>query len=284
MGIKSESFTALKNLVVLAPAGAAKRENFENVWRSDATYEKLLSDMQRLRGRIYVRDGAIEPSALTADGRHKSSCDVRSWHLLALNSAGRVLGCMRIFRPNLTRFDTLNLRRAALVRSRSWCPQLYASIRSELSAARIAGFSYIEIGGWALTEELRGTTEALRAVLATYAWAQHIGGALGIATATERNGSRFILRRLGGKPFEWNGEELPPYEDNQYRCKMELLRFDSRAPDSKYRDVVDSMRRQFPKIAVVCPTESAPWEGIGESLRRLVSTPLWTEELLAGFC
>ncbi|MCU1257890.1 MAG: hypothetical protein JWO80_775 [Bryobacterales bacterium] len=283
MNLKSASFTTLKNLVLLAPAGAARKESFENVWRSNAIYSKLLADMQRLRGRVYLQDGAIEDSALTPDGRHQSECDESSWHLLTLDAAGRVLGCMRYFRPNLTRFDTLNLRRAALAKSRTWCPELYASIRAELAAARRARFSYIEVGGWALTEQLRGTTEALRGVLATYAWAQHIGGALGIATATERNGSRLILRRLGGRPFEWEGEELPPYQDHHYRCKMELLRFDSREPNAKYRDVVDSMRQQFPRISVVCPTDSVPWQAFGASLLRLAATPLWTEELMAGF-
>jgi hypothetical protein len=284
MSLNSNSFTTLKDLVLLAPAGAARKESFENVWRSNATYSKLLTDMQRLRGRVYLQDGAIEDSALTPDGRHQSDCDESSWHLLALNTAGRVLGCMRYFRPQLTRFDALNIRRAALAKSRTWCPQLYTSIRSEIAAARRARFSYIEIGGWALTEELRGTTEALRAVLATYAWAQHIGGAIGIATATERNGSRMILRRLGGRPFESEGEELPPYEDHHYRCKMELLRFDSREPNPKYSTLVDSMREQIPKIAVVCRTDDAPWQKVGASLRRLAGTPLWTEELIAGFC
>jgi hypothetical protein len=41
------------------------------------------------------------------------------------------------------------------------------------------------------------------------ALAQIQGGPLGITTATERNGSASILRRLGGRPLEWDGAAQP---------------------------------------------------------------------------
>lgn len=239
--------------------------------------------MQRLRGLIYLEDGALSESALTSDGRHESAFDPGSWHLLTVDGAGRVLGCLRYFRPNLSRFNRFNMRRAALLKARTWCPQLHQAIRSELAGAKRAGLSYIEVGGWALAHELRGTTEALRGVLATYAWSQHIGGAVGLCTATERNSSRMILKRLGGQPLEVAGEHALPYYDQEYRCHMELLRFDSREPNEKYRNSIESMRQHFAEIPVVCAAQNAPWRKMAASFNKLANTPLWTEELIAGF-
>ena len=115
-----------------------------------------------------------------------------------------------------------------------WGEGFRASIGAELESARGAGFAYVEVGGWALDPAVRGTSEALKSVLATYALAQLQGGAIGVSTATERNGSARILRRLGGRPLEWAGSEIPPYFDENYGCAMEILRFDSRYPTPRY--------------------------------------------------
>jgi len=283
MNQKSTSFGSLKNLVLLAPVGSRMPGRFDNIWRSDETYGRLLSEMQRLRGVVYLEDGALAASALTSDGRHESAFDPASWHLLTVDRAGRVLACLRYFRPNLTRFHFFNMRRAALLKARAWCPQLHHAIRAELIGARRAGLSYIEVGGWALAHELRGTTEALRGVLATYAWSQHIGGALGLCTATERNSSRMILKRLGGKPLEAAGAHALPYYDQEYQCHMELLRFDSREPNPKYQNSIEAMRNRFCEVPVVCAAQKAPWRSVAAKVSRLANIPLWTEELIAGF-
>ncbi len=283
MNQQFSSFGSLRNLVLLAPAATALTGRFDNVWRSDETYGRLLTEMQRLRGLVYLEDGALPASALTSDGRHVSAFDPASWHLLTVNRAGRVLACLRYFRPNLTRFHKFNMRRAALLKARSWCPQLHHAIRSELIGARRARLSYIEVGGWALAQELRGTTEALRGVLATYAWSQHIGGALGLCTATERNSSRMILKRLGGQPLHVEGTHALPYYDQEYQCHMELLRFDSREPNLKYRHSIEAMRERFAEVPVVCAAPKGRWRNMAASLSKLANAPVWTEELVAGF-
>jgi hypothetical protein len=55
----------------------------------------MLAEMQRLRGSVYLRDGAIQKHELTADGRHRLSVDEQSWHILLVDGAKRVKGCMR---------------------------------------------------------------------------------------------------------------------------------------------------------------------------------------------
>lgn len=254
-------------MVLLAPAGACLRPFSGPVTVSDRVHGELVSQMQRLRGEIYLRDGAIQAPQLTL-GRHISPSDEESWHLLTVQSDGMIVGCVRFLRhPNTVRCHQLRVSDAPLAHSGDWATGFIASIDSELEAARRVNFSYVEIGGWALAPELRGSAAALHTVLSTYALAQLQGGALGITTATERNGSASILRRLGGRPLEWDGAALPSYYDHSYRCGMEILRFDSRKPSARYAPMVDALRTHIATLPVFCPN-TAP---AGEKTARLFS-------------
>jgi hypothetical protein len=261
-----------RRFTLLSPPGMALRGAFHSVdndagWRSD-----LLSDMQRLRGRVYLRDGAISERDLTPDGRHVQSIDEESWHLLILNPNDRVVGCTRYLQhPASTSFNRLRVHSAAMARSPQWRGPLRRAVESELDDARRSGFSYIEVGGWALDESVRGSSDALRSVLFTFAWSQVIGGCLGLSMATHRNGSAAILRRIGGRPLEWNGQPLPPYYDPQYKCDMEVLRFDSRLPSVKYQHAIEEIRSQIPSMQVIAAEKpSTAWHGFVDRLHSRV--------------
>jgi hypothetical protein len=90
-------------------------------------------------------------------------------------------------------------------------------------------------------------------VLATYSLAQVLGNALVISTATMRNGSAPILRRIGGCSLGFNGWELPTYFDPKYNCEMQILRFDSRAPNVRYHESIEQLRRQLLNVPVITP-------------------------------
>src|SRR5262249_37720941 len=83
--------------------------------------------------------------------------------------------------------------------------------------------------------------EPLRIILATYGLLELLGGCTGVATATSRHHSSAILRRIGLRGLQWNGVEMPPYYDPQYRCEMEVLSFDSRFPNPRYREWVEQL-------------------------------------------
>jgi hypothetical protein len=258
MHFSNKTTSCGRSMVLLAPLGACLEPFSGPVTFSDRVHTELISEMQRLRGGVYLSDGAIQPSQLTYSGRHVSSSDYESWHLLTVRSDGEVQGCIKFLRhPNTVRCHQLRVSDAPLAHSDDWAARFFSSIDSELEAARNFNFSYVEIGGWALTPELRGTAEALHTVLSTYALAQIQGGALGITTATERNGSASILRRLGGRPLEWDGAALPPYFDPAYRCGMEVLRFDSRNPNARYASTVNALRSHIAALPVFCPNGTA---------------------------
>ena len=81
--------------VILPPSKAALPRFFRNVETDHERHDGLFASMQRLRGVVYVNDGAIGPSDLTADGRHALRVDEHSWHVLSLNRAGQVSSCLR---------------------------------------------------------------------------------------------------------------------------------------------------------------------------------------------
>lgn len=268
----------VRSLILLAPSGACLKPFSGQITFSPRLHARLTTEMQRLRGRVYLDDGAIRESDLRSGGRHVSDLDSESWHLLTLSATGSVLGCTR-FRQhrNTVSCNDLSVSRTPLAACPAWGPAFRASLNRELESAREAGFSYLEIGGWALAPEIRGTAEAFRSVLAIYALGSLQGGALAIGTATERNASSSILRRLGGKPLEWAGSALPRYYDANYRCGMEILKFDSRYPNPKYHAAIGELRTHIAQLPVVCPDRAGGWakaaRGFVPALTGLISSP-----------
>src|ERR1700685_3809400 len=97
-----------RSLLLLAPSGACLQRFSGQVTFSSRLHTSLTTEMQRLRGRIYLDDGAIRQSALKSGGRHVSDLDCESWHLLTLSAIGSVLGCTRFRQyPNTVSCDDL---------------------------------------------------------------------------------------------------------------------------------------------------------------------------------
>lgn len=244
---------ARTGFMLLAPSSASLSSFRGQIVSSEHIYSELLTETQRLRGRVYLEDNAITPADLTRDGRYISELDDESWHLLTMSRSGKVVGCTRFRQyPNTVTADELSVSKTPIASSDVWGRRFCRSLTGELTNARAAGFSYVEVGGWALDHEVRGSAAALNSVLATYAWSRLQGGAIGVSTATERNGSASILRRLGGKALEFLGSQVPPYYDHSYGCMMEVLRFDSRAPNPRYSGMIDSLVRELSSRPVIC--------------------------------
>lgn len=214
--------------------------------------------MQRLRGRIYLHDGAISRSELSGDGRHILPGDDRSWHLLTVSDVGEVMGCTRFLQHGRnTRFADLRISHTALAQCELWGAKLRRAIDHDLHTAALANFSFVEVGGWAIAEKIRGTSECLRSVLAIYAWSRLAGGAIGISTATERNSSASILRRLGGHSLKTEHQDIPAYYEPRHRCTMHLLRYDSRRPAPRYERSVQALQKTMAGIPVILPDRPA---------------------------
>ena len=241
-----------QQLILLAPRNADIPAGFRNVAVDPLRHAEILADMQKMRGRIYLDDGAIAQWQLERDDRHCSPADYESWHLLTLDDYGAVSGCVRYREHrNTIPFHELSLGQCALANCGQWGTKLKAAVESDLDAARRLAISFVEVGGWALAKERRCTGEALRTALATYSLAEILGGCVGFATATVRHRSASILRRIGGQSLEFRGETLPPYYDPQYDCEMEIVRFKSDAPNHKYRRWIEHISASLLDVPVL---------------------------------
>jgi hypothetical protein len=240
-----------QRLVLLAPAHGSIPPSFRNVTYDPARHARHMGELQRLRGGIYVSDGAV-PEEQLVNGLHRTDEDARSWHLLMFKEKRELTSCVWYLpHENTVGFDQLRVRNCPLRNVQEWRDTLVRAVESELARARQEQLGYAELGGWAVTEDSRGTFEGLLLALAAYSLGRIFGGALGITNATVRHNSSTILKGLGGFSLEADGITLAPYFDPAYQCEMELLRFDSRRPNARFEFMVDMLQHKLADVVIV---------------------------------
>jgi hypothetical protein len=242
-----------QRLILLAPT-ADVPEFFKNVEHDASSHRRLVREMQRLRGKVYLDDGALARTQLTVDGLHETAEDQKSWHLLMVDNLRRVTGCAwYLEHPSSVEVDDLRVRHTPLARSAEWRGKLWKGVQSELRRARREQVRYAEVGGWAVSEQSRCTSEGLVLALAGYSLGRICGDCLGITTATVRHCSSSILRRIGGAPLAADGAPVPSYYDPRYGCEMEILRFDSRRPNPKFNSLIERLREKMASVSILAP-------------------------------
>ena len=250
-GIATPSTTA-GSLMVLAPTADSIPATFNSVHIDGDQHAHLLAEVQRLRGSVYLDDGAISRAQLSPDGRHIQEADKHSWHVISVQPDGTVTGCAR-YRPHPREVtpEDLGVWQAALAHDPRWHSTLREAIANEIDVARCQNIDFVEVGGWAVARVRRGTMHAFETAVSAYALASQLGGCIGITTATVRHCSSRILRKLGGRSLEAAGLTLPSYFDDRYGCEMELLRFESRSLNRRYGAAVDRLFSRFPDVRVI---------------------------------
>jgi hypothetical protein len=243
-----------RGFVFLAPRQVAESP-FSHMVDDSMEHERLLAEIQRLRGSVYLEDGAIQQDQLRHGGRHIQQADDLSWHLLTVDQQGRVTAGIRYLahRPDISYFE-LGVCGAISHLPSSFTQRVRRAVQGQMAKASSLGFTYVELGGWVVGEELRCSTEAIRMVLMMYALSQSLGGAIALSTATKRHNSATILRRTGAMSLEVEGAELPAYYDPHYDCEMEALCFDSRFPNPRYSGWIREFREALFHIPMISPS------------------------------
>lgn len=228
---------------LLAPSESRLTAQFASLQNHEQSYDHFLASMQKLRGQAYLKDGAIQPSDLDSEGRFVMAGDEESWHLLLVDVNREVIGCAKylVHGPNV-QFHRLKIAQSPLANDPFWGERVRRAVDADLRRVREEKLHYVEVGGWALAEEWRGTRAALEILVGSFALGQIWGGAIGSCTATARHSSASMLRRLGGQSFESMGEPIPAYEDQHYGCTMELLRFDYRTPSKRFLPLITPLK------------------------------------------
>jgi predicted GNAT family N-acyltransferase len=240
-------------LKLLCPSDHPFASKFHDRRIEEPLYDKYVSSLQRLRGPVYLADGAVQPWELDEDGRYWMRDDEKAWHLVLIDAEDEVIGCARyLVHPPQTHFHKLRVSHSALARDPRWGPRLREAVERELSRAADRKFVYIEPGGWAVNRRWRNTKAAVNIVLSSYALGSILGGGLGICTATHRHESASILKRLGGNNLVTSaGDLLTTYFDPEYGCTMELLKFDSRFPAERVAPLAFDLRSRLEKSPVI---------------------------------
>jgi hypothetical protein len=238
-------------LTLLAPPGPLSA-TFRNVDIDAARHQQLFREMQRLRGDVYLRDGAIERHELSPEGLHQTPEDEKSWHLLMLGDDGRLNSCIWYMEhENSTAIDALRAGSCWLARHAKSRDVFRRAVEAELAQARSESIRFAESGGWAVAEGNRCSSEGLVLALGAFAMGNITGGVRALATATARHCSSTILRRLGGSLLAAGGQPIASYYDPKYKCDMELLRFDSRRPNPKYAGLIDNLCQKLSDVPVI---------------------------------
>jgi len=250
--------TIERRLVLLAPPQASLPEAFRKVTFDSARHDRLVREMQAVRGAIYLHGGYVTEQELSFDGLHQTAEDERSWHLLMTDGQDHVSSCAwYLEHDSAESVENLRVRDCPLAHTDEWREKLNRAVESDMMQARRAGLRYAEVGGWAVSKARRCTSEGLMLALAAYGLCRVLGGALGITTANVTHASSSILRRLGGSYLESDGTALPAYFDPKYNTMIELLRFDSRRPSAKYGGLIDLLKSQLANVTIV-----SPWQDI----------------------
>lgn len=260
VGLLERYVASIENrLVLLAPRDSGTPAVFENAVADPKRRNKFLQQVQRLRGSVYLEDGAVSKDHLTTDGRHQTPEDDRAWHLLMLDAAGRLTACVwfREHAPAATIEDT-RVSTCPMYLDEGWRDVVRRAIESDVDCARRESLRYVELGGWAVARQSRCTPEGILLALGAYSLGRLLGGAIGITNATVRHCSSTILRRLGGAQLNAEGTPIPPYYDPQYDCTMELLRFDSRRLNPRYAPIVELLKNRLSRAFVLADRAMEP--------------------------
>ena len=99
-------------LLLLAPPGKVP-SFFRHVETNSDRHQHFVKEMQKLRGHVYLDDGAVQPHHLSKDGRHQTPEDDKSWHLLFHNAKREVTSCIWfVEHPEAPQRDKLRVRHA----------------------------------------------------------------------------------------------------------------------------------------------------------------------------
>jgi hypothetical protein len=250
----SSSVSKKLRLEILAPSLARRPSALTNVWVDPKLHANLIHAIQRLRGAVY-REYAPIASQLLPDGRHHLQTDLQSWHILLQDPQSQIVGCIR-YRQVQGGYEELSVSQSALAHSHRYGPVLRAAVEGQIAAAESVGTHYTEVGMWALRPEARCSSAAVNLALTAFILAEHLGGGMGITTATTRHHSASILRRLGGRRLA----ELPAYYEPRYGCVIEVLRFTLADLDSRFTSRLNQLRAEIRDTSIVCaaPSEQSP--------------------------
>ena len=240
---------------VLAPFRADVPRVLAGARVNEQLHSKFIFEIQIVRG-LALRELGNIATQLLPDGRHYQPIDFHSWHVLLHNDEGRVMGCAR-YRPVTGGFDQLGASQSAIAYSNRYGPLLKAAVESHIRSAKKNKIQYGEAGCWALRREIRGCTAAVNIALMTWTLAHHLGGGMGLTTASRTNHSASILRRLGAHRLA----DLPAYYEPKFGSIIEILAFNKDHLDVRFAARLEKLKSEICQLPIICASDAPASSG-----------------------
>lgn len=231
---------------ILAPGLSDVPDDFANRQMEPEFHQRLLSDVQMVRG-LALKECGTAGYYLLPDGRHFQPVDANSWHILLQDETGKTLGCAR-YRHVSGGPEHTSASQSSISQLNPYGAALKSGIKQLMATARERAKQFGEVGGWALRQESRGTMAAFNVALMTCALAEHLGCGVGITTATTMHHSSAILCRIGAQRLAG----VPAYYERNYGSVIEVLHFELPNSNPSYASKLDNFREEVLKTPVIC--------------------------------
>jgi hypothetical protein len=245
---------ATKSFEIVAPGASAVPSSFEQTVCDSERCSRRISEIQRLRGQVYLADGAIRKEDLTADGRQVDPADDSAWHIVITGSGQEVVGCIRIahlgMSPSFSQFHQHEIIERMPEPSRGHYRLAFQNVISDPNKKEI-GFG--DTGAWAVAKGAHNHGLGVALIIVGWALYRHLGDAWVMAMATQRHRASELLKALGASALAMDGVPLPSFFDPAYDCTMELLVFDTRHPSELAAAHVDELTRIIARHPVIYP-------------------------------
>ena len=249
-------FSTLRDitLTAIAPSTETIPEGFNTIVHQ-GLYGDLIDEIQRFRGLIYARDGAIPDGTLDEQGRHYSDYDYEAWHLVLRDRRQALWGVIRVgvylHKPRTTLLEELQLHTFLSRLSPEVKAPLVAAVEAFIYNSRPLSPVFFEPGGWAIAEDGRKGTLGPVLVASLWALGRALGGGTGLAAATKRHQSADILKKMGGFEIFIEGSPVEPFYDYYHDCLMELVGFDSTSLNPRLAGTVAHIEEYIRSLPII---------------------------------
>ncbi len=232
-----------------------KPDAFSMTRDSDLRYD-FMFELFKMRGSVYLQDGAISEENLDKFGKYVSPHDKYSWQVLLLDSSKKPHGGLRI------RFwDFENIRahfmqtHAKELIDRMDCDnqKVYQESIIRFLDEEMRTKFFGEVAGLVITDYEKNSPAALLLVAFCFAFGEFVGGFNALVSATERHYSNRIMRKIGGHriPHKETKEYLNTFFDSKYNCNMEYIVFESACPAALIQDLCKKIQEKLKTTLVL---------------------------------
>jgi hypothetical protein len=188
---------------------------------------ELRKDIQKLRGRVYIQDGAISADELDEAGRHLFCGENTRWYVAVVEMNSGTLLAANGYSAHFQPAKALHGTHVRHILERAPVEQAQALIREYESVVKNClqlGHGFGEGAGWIASPGIQALNSGILAALAGPALFNCIGVRVSMCVATQRHSANAILKRIGMRPL-LGDVTSSVFDDPTYGCRMEALAF-----------------------------------------------------------